>query len=445
MIMDLRDAKALRQSCAGIPTPFGDFQLCVYRLALGDGTLLGDCGQGGPAYGSEIRVIFLGEVEGADGLMVRVHSECFTGEVLASLRCDCGDQLHLAMRMIQEEGRGMIIYLPQEGRGIGLSEKLKAYNLQDRGLDTVEANLELGHDADLRNYGAAALILRDFGIRSIRLMTNNPDKMDSLRRYGIGISDRLPLICDANPFNEKYLRTKRLKMNHILGAQGSPSAADSPRDGRVARPLVTLTYAQSLDGALAGGNGSRLILSGEQALRMTHSLRAENDAILVGIGTVLADDPKLTVRFAQGNDPRPVVLDSRLRIPADSFLASRHPLKPWIIATGAAPEGKRRELAAMGIRVFVVPADRDGRADLAKTLELLAANGIGSVMVEGGLEVIARFLGSGLVDRVVITISPRFTGGRRFPELEGRVPELVDVSRFQLGEDLVVRGRVKRP
>lgn len=444
--MNLLNARASRQSSAIIPTPSGKFNLCVYRLVLDDGSLVGECGDGGPAYGSEIRVIYVGDLEGATDLMVRVHSECFTGDVLASLRCDCGDQLHMAMRMIHQEGRGMIIYMPQEGRGIGLSEKLKAYNLQDQGRDTVEANLELGHDADLRDYNAAALILKDFGVKSIRLMTNNPDKIDNLRQYGIDISGRVPIICHSNPFNEGYLQTKQQKMNHILGRKNFNPQSGSHPDGVASRPYVTLTYAQSLDGALASGNGNRLILSGEQSMKMTHRLRAENDAILVGIGTVLADDPQLTVRLAQGNNPQPVVLDSQLRLPLDSFLADRHPLKPWVFAAADAPDLKRQELTARGIRVFIVASDADGMLDLGEILKTLSAQGIGSVMVEGGLEVISRFLASGLVDRVVITISPRFTGGKRIPEKGVRgYPELVEVSQFQLGDDIIVGGQVKRP
>lgn len=435
--------KALRQSCAGIPTPYGDFNLCVYRLAQEDGTLLGECGDEGPAYGSEIRVIYKGDVEGAEDLPVRVHSECFTGDVLGSLRCDCGDQLHKALQIINLEGRGMVIYLPQEGRGIGLAEKLKAYNLQDRGFDTVEANLELGHDADLRDYSAAALVLRDFRIKSVRLITNNPSKIENLRRYGIEIRGRIPVVCAANPFNERYLATKRSKMRHMFTEGEPPSPAALP-SGDTGRPYVTLTYAQSLDGSLAGGNGHRLVLSGEQSMRMTHRMRAENQAILVGIGTVLADDPQLTVRLAEGDDPQPVVLDGSLRIPLESYLVARHPRKAWVFAGPEAPRDRKAALEARGIRVFTVPSDPRGRLDLARVCGILAENGIRSLMVEGGLEVISGFLDSDLIDRVVVTISPRFVGGRRIADLGARVPELREVTQFRVGDDIVVEGYVKR-
>lgn len=422
---------------------FGEFTLCIYRTAAGDGHVIGECNEGGPAYGTEIRVLSYGETAGASRLMVRVHSECFTGDVLGSLRCDCGDQLKKAMQMIAAEGRGIIIYLPQEGRGIGLDEKLKAYNLQDLGLDTVEANLRLGHGADMRDYSEAALILDDMRVRSIRLLTNNPAKIDELRRYGIEVDGRIPVICAVNPHNEHYLRTKQLKMSHIFNIP--KIALPNPPEGKPEdKPFVTLAYAQSLDGAIAGGDGDRLLLSGRQSTEMTHSLRAGNQAILVGIGTVLADDPQLTVRFAKGPNPQPVVLDSLLRLPTDSYLASKHPLKAWILAGRDASRDRELELVALGHRVFRVPDDGKGRLDLVAVCAILHANGIKTLMVEGGVEVIDSFLATDLVDKVVITISPRYTGGRRILSRGGSIPDLADVSNLQLGEDIVIKGTVKK-
>lgn len=444
MDLTIISEEALRQSCAAIPTLYGEFKLCVYRVERADGTLTGECGDEGPAYGSEIRVIYKGDVEGAEDLPVRVHSECFTGDVLGSLRCDCGDQLHKSLQIINQEGRGMVIYLPQEGRGIGLAEKLKAYNLQDRGLDTVEANLELGHDADLRDYRAAALVLQDFRIRSVRLITNNPSKIENLLKYGIDIRGRIPLVCASNPLNERYLATKRLKMHHLLEETEPHTPSKTAAGESENRPYVTVTYAQSLDGSLAGGNGHRLILSGEQSMRMTHRMRAENQAILVGIGTVLADDPQLTVRLAEGDNPQPIVLDSYARIPLDSYLVSRHPRKAWVFTSPEAPADRKKALEVRGARVFTVPSDPRGRLDLGRTCEVLSENGIRSLMVEGGLEVISGFLGSDLIDRIVVTISPRFIGGRRMADLGLRLPELREVSQFQVGDDIVVEGYVKK-
>jgi 3,4-dihydroxy 2-butanone 4-phosphate synthase/GTP cyclohydrolase II len=157
-----------------------------------------------------------GDVAGDEPVLVRVHSECMTGDVFGSCRCDCGDQLHSAMAMIEQEGRGAILYMRQEGRGIGLINKLKAYSLQDKGKDTVEANLALGFKADLRDYGIGAQILVNLGIKNIRLMTNNPKKIVGLEGYGINIVERVPIQMEATEQNLKYLQTKREKLGHLL-------------------------------------------------------------------------------------------------------------------------------------------------------------------------------------------------------------------------------------
>ena len=158
----------------------------------------------------------MGEVCGMEDVLVRVHSECFTGEVLGSLRCDCGEQLDSALRLIAREGAGIVVYLRQEGRGIGLLQKMKAYNLQDQGHDTVDANLLLGHEADERDYSLAACILKDLQVKSVRLMTNNPSKIEALEAEGICVNARVPLEGEVTADNEQYLVTKARRMNHLL-------------------------------------------------------------------------------------------------------------------------------------------------------------------------------------------------------------------------------------
>jgi len=183
-----------------LPTEFGDFQLHLFA----------------DASGKEHLAMLHGELQQDAPTLVRVHSECFTGEVLRSLRCDCGEQLRLSLQAIAAAGRGVLIYLRQEGRGIGLYEKLRAYNLQDEGLDTVEANLALGHQADARNYDVAAHILSQLGIAQIALLTNNPNKIEELQRLGISVTERLPLEGAVNPENARYLHTKVDRMQHLL-------------------------------------------------------------------------------------------------------------------------------------------------------------------------------------------------------------------------------------
>jgi 3,4-dihydroxy 2-butanone 4-phosphate synthase/GTP cyclohydrolase II len=192
-----------RVAVVPLPTEFGTFTAHGYRSTID---------------GSEHVALLVGEIGDGEDVLVRVHSECLTGDVFASLRCDCGPQLHAAMRQVAEAGRGVVLYVKgHEGRGIGLLDKLRAYALQDTGRDTVDANLDLGLPADARDYGTGAQILADLGVRSMRLLTNNPAKRAGLEGYGLTISERVPLVIDSNDHNREYLRTKVTRMGHDLG------------------------------------------------------------------------------------------------------------------------------------------------------------------------------------------------------------------------------------
>lgn len=439
-----------RTACARIPTNEGTYQLCHYVDATD---------------GKEHLALVMGDVEGKRDVLVRVHSECFTGDVLGSQRCDCGEQLHLAMRLVAGAGAGVILYLRQEGRGIGLADKLRAYNLQDQGYDTVDANLMLGHQADEREYSAAAAMLVDLGVASVHLMTNNPAKIEHLTRLGIVVNGRIPLVSTVTADNAAYLATKVQRMQHLLTlpngnhppAQPSTAASVIRQDSLVSaaqridalrrraddhfaltgRPFVTLSYAQSIDGCIGSVAGGPLAISGPAALRLTHALRAQHDAILVGIGTVLADNPRLTVRFVDGPSPQPVIVDTHARLPLDAALW-QHPKSPWI-ATSRADSESIQVLTHRGGRVLSVPADGSGRVDLAELMQLLGAQGIRSIMVEGGAQIIGTMLAARLAHHLIVTIAPRFVGGLNLP-IQSPITSITNPVYTLWGEDLVLWG-----
>ena len=197
-------------SCA-LPTPWAQFTLHAFVAH---------------ATGKEHLAMTLGDFADGAPVLARVHSECLTGDVLFSQRCDCGAQLEGALKKIAEEGRGILLYLRQEGRGIGLVNKIRAYQLQEQGADTVEANLALGFHADARNYALCLPMLEQFGIRALRLMTNNPRKLDAMRKLGVDVAERVPLLVNRNAFNTHYLDTKARKLGHMMTSQPAEVAED---------------------------------------------------------------------------------------------------------------------------------------------------------------------------------------------------------------------------
>ncbi len=411
----------------------------------------------------------LGNVAERENVFTRVQSECFTGEILGSLRCDCSAQLRLALQRIAQEGSGVLIYLRQEGRGIGLLDKLRAYNLQDQGHDTVDANLLLGRDSDERTYDLAALMLRDLRIRSVRLLTNNPSKIDGLRALGITVSTREPLVVPPHAESVSYLQTKVRRMGHQIDLAISTVIGSGAHNGdgtlhpdpvseiavrssgfreRHNRPFVTLCYAQSLDGCLSSSPGKSLVLSDVETSALAHRLRASHDGLMVGIGTVLSDNPRLTVRYVPGRNPQPIVLDSRLRIPLDCNLVREPRRSLWVVSVeGGAPE-RRREIEAAGATVLGVAASGDGRVNLADLMPRLSERGMRSIMVEGGVQVIRSLMAARLVDYLVVAVAPRFIGGEHGVRVQTELlagPAMRSFHHSKIGGDLVLWGEPAWP
>lgn len=401
-----------------------------------------------------------GDVSGKAGVPVRIHSECFTGDVLSSRRCDCRDQLHSSMNLIGHSECGILVYLRQEGRGIGLLEKLKAYNLQDQGFDTVDANIQLGHRPDERSYEVAALILKNLNIESVNVITNNPTKISELGKLGIKVDERIPIEVGHHHENAEYLKTKVEKMSHMLSFNQrlTPTAGlsflqrlinrlDTAKRKPDSSPFVTVSYAQSIDGSIASRGSGSLSLSCSKSLEMTHYLRSRHDCLLVGINTVLSDNPQLNVRYCEGPNPQPVILDSQLRFPDHARLLETGDINPIILTTDQAAEERKQQLEARGARVITVARDSNKRVDLTKALKVIGRLGFTSVMVEGGASIIGQFLGQELTDYCIVTIVPRLIGGLKAVDNLNRPPNalplVIEHCRYQrLDSDIIAYGEV---
>jgi GTP cyclohydrolase II len=406
--------------------------------------------------GDDHLVLVLGDLADpvADPPLVRLHSECLTGDALGSRRCDCGDQLDAAQAAIAAEGRGAVVYLRgHEGRGIGLSDKLRAYALQDGGLDTLDANLALGLPVDAREYGAAVAMLRHLGVGAVRLLSSNPEKEAGLRVLGMEVT-RTRLTVRANPDNLTYLRTKHERLGHDAGpadqgwsellaghvpvtgelaARYGPIVAAGPR-------LVLAQLGQSLDGFIASRTGDACFVTGTADRTHLHCLRALVDAVVVGVGTVVADDCRLTVRAVTGANPVRVLLDPRGRAPRDShLLAVGDASTVWVVADDAPPPVP----PAPHVEVLQVPLDGDGRFAPTRVLTALAARGLGRVLVEGGGVTVSQFLDAGVLDRLLLTTAPLLVGdgvpGVRFAGTDLLAEALrAPFRRFLLGDDVCV-------
>lgn len=384
---------------------------------------------------------------------VRIHSECLTGDALGSLRCDCGEQLQAALAAIMEHSYGALVYARgHEGRGIGLLEKLKAYALQDSGLDTLEANLELGHPADARRYDAAAAVLADLGLTRIGLLSSNPAKEEALADYGVDVVQRYRLGVPDRPENAFYLNTKRLRMRHdseptrvVPATQLTDAPAEVYEALDAAGPeLVIAQLGQSLDGFIATRTGDSVPLTGPEDHRHLHRLRSLVDAVVVGAATVIADDCRLTVREVAGPNPVRVVLDPDARVPLSaSVLADAEAPTLWLVGSSAVTP-------QVGGHVEVVRMPTAGWFAPDAVVAQLAARGLGRVLVEGGGRLVSSFLEADAVDRLFITVAPILFGdgtpGVRFPGANA----VADARRgrptsFRLGSDVCVALDLRAP
>jgi GTP cyclohydrolase II len=399
-----------------------------------------------------------GEIGDGHSVLTRVHSECLTGDALGSLRCDCGAQLDLGLRALAAEGRGVLVYATgHEGRGIGLVDKLRAYMEQDRGADTVEANLRLGLPADGRRYDDAAAVLKAVGVRSVRLATNNPRKVDGLKAAGVTIEQVIPTPAIPSLRNQRYLRTKQDRLGHVALIDHQIPAERMRRSIDVGsllgsanpgsdRPFVVLRYTQTLDGQILAGSAEPESADAEAQAVIWHALRAACDAVLVGVGTVLANDPSLTVRAIPGRSPARVVLDSALRTPMTAAVLNLDAPTYLMTRSHVNDRSKHQALAARQVAIRRMPPGRGG-LDISAVLRQLHSEGIRSVVAEGGPRVLTSLLAANMADRVIISIAPQIRGrgpgvGELGNELTAHALRLNGRSVHLVGDTIIVAANV---
>jgi 3,4-dihydroxy 2-butanone 4-phosphate synthase/GTP cyclohydrolase II len=387
-----------------IPTPHGTFDAQAFELPSG----------------SVYLALVKGDVAEASPVLTRLHSECLTGDSLGSLRCECGVQLQLAMRTIGAAGTGLLLYATgHEGRGVGLINKLRAYVEQDNGADTIDANVRLGLAVDGRDYSDGAAVIKALGVRSVRLLTNNPAKVSGLREAGVEVVDVVALPTAPHTRNLSYLRAKESRLGHrrpagpVADGGVRPEAVDtSELLGRVSpladRPYLVLKYAQTIDGRIATRTGDAKWISSDEERRISHALRAACDAVLVGVGTVIQDDPQLTVRMVPGASPHRVVLDSTLRVPPSAKVLEAD-APTTILSTDRSGSERRAILRARDVKVHLVAPGPYG-VEVKAGLAALRDDGVESLLVEGGAKVITSMLAAGVVDRLIVGVAPTIIG-----------------------------------
>lgn len=389
----------IHEASTQLPTEFGTFNVHIYRNEKNE----------------EVTAICSGAVQDQSNLPVRVHSACFTAEALGSLKCDCKLQLDYALDFIRKNN-GIVIYLPQEGRGIGLSNKIRAYALQEKGHDTIEANRLLGLPIDGRTYEDARDILKHLNVRSIQLLTNNPLKLSNLSDLGVKVMGRLPVICEANKHSASYLKTKQKDMGHLIDAEQKNHTGQvfcMPKRTLGPRPFTHVNLAITDQAEIADNNGQQLSISCSDDWRRVHELREQYQAVAVGAKTWVRDKPRLTARTdILGRTPK--------KQPARIIFSGHHDCyfeseeqqrKTFIIGRPKHHPNKN---------FTVISSDTH---DLKQPLDTLQKLGVESVLVEGGLCLIASFIKQKMVDLLTVYVRSNniaeaiTTVSKLFPEL----------------------------